>query len=195
MGLAFYGRAFTLVDPGCSTPGCLFASGANSGPCSKEVSILMNSEIKNIIDTKGLTPTLHTTEKVKSITWDGQWVAYDDAQTLQMKLDFARGQCLGGVMVWAISHDTPDGLYSKALGQATGRVSPIALPQTVSDTTTTHDQCKWTNCGDDVRTQRITRYINSNMCSVSSWMAMGFTLRFGSQIVSKIICPGLNLEY
>jgi chitinase len=105
LGLAFYGRAFTATSESCMTPGCTFESAAEKGPCSRENGILMNSEIIDIIKEKGLTPTLYEKEAVKVVHWGNQWVAFDDKETLKMKADFARGQCLGGVMVWAISHD------------------------------------------------------------------------------------------
>ncbi|KAF7183510.1 hypothetical protein CNMCM7691_003789 [Aspergillus felis] len=150
LGMAFYGRAFTVVDPACTTPGCLFASGAEPGKCSSEVGILMLSEIDELIKEKSLKPTLYKDEAVKIAAWDNQWVGYDDADTFQLKADFARSQCLGGVMVWAISHDLSDGTYSRALATAANR-KVVALADHVeqNDTITIkHDQCKWTNCGE-----------------------------------------------
>jgi len=154
LGLAFYGRAFTVTSASCTTPGCTYESGANAGPCSNEVSILLNVEIKNIVEERGLTPKLYEQEAVKFITWDNQWVGFDDEDTLKMKCDFARSQCLGGVMVWAVSHDTKDAQYSRALAELTGRVPRIALGQTLEGDLTeevvnTRDQCKWTNCGEN----------------------------------------------
>ncbi|KAL4962959.1 glycoside hydrolase family 18 protein [Aspergillus stella-maris] len=149
LGLAFYGRAFTVVDPGCTKPGCLFASGAEAGPCSNEVGILMNSEISSIISDNSLKPTLYKKEAVKLITWNNdQWVTYDDEDTWQIKTDFARGQCLGGVMVWAISHDTQNGTYSRALANVAGRKFQALPAHSGEDTTITtqHNQCKWTDC-------------------------------------------------
>jgi len=152
LGTAFYGRAFTATSPSCLTPGCTFESGAKRGPCSKEISILIGSEIEDIIKQKKLTPVLDKAAAVKIITFDNdQWVAYDDAETLQLKADFARSQCMGGVMVWAVSHDTTDGKFSLALQKAAGR-KVISLGQTSGDGTTTvvtsHAQCKWTNCNE-----------------------------------------------
>lgn len=152
MGLAFYGRAFTLADPSCTTPGCLFASGALAGPCSSEVGILMISEIDQIIADKKIEPTFYKDAAVKVATWDNQWVAYDDGETFQLKADFARSECLGGVMVWAVSHDAPTGTYSKALSEAVGR-KYTAMASTLADNGTLyneefHPQCKWTNCGE-----------------------------------------------
>jgi hypothetical protein len=31
---------------------------------------------------------------------DDQWIAYDDAETLQMKLDFANSECIGGYAIF-----------------------------------------------------------------------------------------------
>ncbi|KAH9219676.1 hypothetical protein DL95DRAFT_483923, partial [Leptodontidium sp. 2 PMI_412] len=85
----------------------------------------------------------------RSLTFDNdQWVAYDDADILKMKADFARNQCMGGVMVWAVSHDTPNGDFSKGLAAAANR-KVIALQATngADDSTVTiYPQFKWTNC-------------------------------------------------
>jgi hypothetical protein len=51
MGLAFYGRAYT-VNPACTTPGCLYLSGGLKGECSREVGVLLNDEIDQILDMK-----------------------------------------------------------------------------------------------------------------------------------------------
>jgi chitinase len=155
LGTAFYGRAFTASSSSCLVPGCTFESGANKGPCSREVSILLGSEISDIIARTGNTPVLDKDAAVKILTFDNdQWVAYDDADTLKMKADFARSQCLGGVMVWAVSHDTPNGDFTKGLAAAANRkVVSIAMKDTSGDdnsttTVTPHAQCKWTNCMD-----------------------------------------------
>ncbi|MAD87372.1 MAG: hypothetical protein CL912_30810 [Deltaproteobacteria bacterium] len=88
---------------------------------------------------------------VKILTFDSnQWVAYDDTDTLKMKADFARSQCMGGIMVWAVSHDTSKGDFSKGLATAANR-KVIALKATdgTNDTTvTSYAQCKWTNCAE-----------------------------------------------
>lgn len=160
MGLAFYARAYTLVDPGCVKPGCLFASGANEGNCSREVGILLNSEIDTIVKDKDLTPTFYEDAAVEVLHWDDQWLSYDDSKTLKLKVDYAHEQCLGGVMVWAISHDTKNAKYSKALGSVSERTQktlPGIFQEEYADIepedpymtkVENHAQCKWSNCGD-----------------------------------------------
>jgi chitinase len=150
LGLGFYGRSFTASSPACLTPGCTYASGAPGQPCSREVGVAINSEIDDIIARTGATPVLYSDAAVKVLTWDtNNWVAYDDADTFLMKTNYAARKCLGGVMVWAISHDTWDAKYSRALQE----VAPL-LPGSRAQAQTNqgpaydeHQQCKWTNCG------------------------------------------------
>jgi hypothetical protein len=154
LGTGFYGRAFTMSDRACSTPGCHFASAAQPGRCSREGGILMNSEIQAIMAKRKVAPKLYKDEAVKVLTWDDQWVGFDDEDTLQIKADFARSQCISGLMVWAVSHDTEDSRYSYAVAQAANRKSASLHRKSRAGGGTDiivkipHDQCRWTNCGE-----------------------------------------------
>ncbi|KAI9854059.1 MAG: hypothetical protein M1813_001571 [Trichoglossum hirsutum] len=100
LGLGWYGRSFTLSDPSCNQPWCLFSAGGTAGACSGEAGILSNAEILRQINALSLTPQVDTTAAVAWITWDNQWVSYDNDETVQLKLAFANSRCLGGTMVW-----------------------------------------------------------------------------------------------
>ncbi|KAL4773042.1 hypothetical protein BDW60DRAFT_206795 [Aspergillus nidulans var. acristatus] len=121
MGMAYYGRSFTLADPGCTEPGCTYRSGGNAGECSETVGFLLNSEIQDTINSLGLTPTLYEEDAVKAVAFGDQWVSYDDEETFRIRGDYARSQCMGGVMVWAISHDDRNHTSAKALTSGVGR--------------------------------------------------------------------------
>ncbi|KAJ7502451.1 hypothetical protein B0H11DRAFT_1712411, partial [Mycena galericulata] len=102
LGIGFYGRSFQLADPSCSSPGCLFLGGGDPGPCSQSSGTLMFSEIETIISQNGLEPIFDEAAAVKYITWNNdQWVSYDDAQTLQMKLNYANSICLGVISAYS----------------------------------------------------------------------------------------------
>lgn len=61
--------------------------------------MLSYDEIMDIIDDPSRNPTvwLDPVAAVKIAVYDGdQWVAYDDTETLKMKLDFANSVCMGG---------------------------------------------------------------------------------------------------
>ncbi len=159
LGMAFYGRAFTAVDGNCRQPGCTYASGAPAQRCSKEVSVMLNSEILDVIKETSAKPYLDKKAAVKVLPFgDRHWVAYDDEETFKLKAAFARSQCMSGLMVWAVSHDTKNADFTGALALAAGRKFPslpnlVRLPVGSDDglgkVVTKQPQCMWTNCGEE----------------------------------------------
>ncbi|KAH6871830.1 hypothetical protein B0T10DRAFT_590612 [Thelonectria olida] len=153
LGLGFYGRAFTAASASCMKPGCLFSDSGVAGKCSREKGILLNSEIDALIKEHNVKPELHKEEAVKIAKWGKQWVSFDDEETFKLKTEFAQSRCLGGVMVWAISHDTKDAKYNKALAKALGRkVTSGSLDddeQASEINKIPNKQCRWTNCKED----------------------------------------------
>lgn len=148
LGLGFYGRSFTLTDPTCTQAGCPFSSGGNPGQCSQSAGTLMDSEITAII-AAGATSTVDEVAAVNIVTWDtNQWVSYDDANTLQMKVNYANSLCLGGTMVWAVSTDDGNGTASGLL-QKTSGVAPRALFGSQPPQVETISQCVWGDCNAD----------------------------------------------
>ncbi|KAF4949938.1 hypothetical protein FGADI_8539 [Fusarium gaditjirri] len=163
MGLAFYARTFSVSNPSCMSPGCLFDAGGPAEPCTDAVGVMSNPEIMRKLGGKSGQGNLDKTAAVKTLKFGSTWLTYDDVDTWKLKLDFARSQCLGGAMVWAISQDTSDGKFSKQLQLATGYKSKavttfnssIALGGGVFKETTENeasidvpsDQCRWSNCG------------------------------------------------
>ncbi|KAM0302887.1 hypothetical protein ACHAPM_003672 [Fusarium culmorum] len=146
MGMGFYGRVFTATSKSCMEPGCTFSSGGKKGDCSRETGILLNSEIDTIIEKLKITPQLFRKEAVKVATWGDQWVAYDDEETFKLKSAFAQSRCLGGLMIWAISHDTKDAKYNKILGNVALRSIDTTKKDVNVVVDISNDQCKWTNC-------------------------------------------------
>jgi len=149
LGVAFYGRSFTVSNPGCTGPGCEYASGGNKQPCSHETSVVLNSEIIDIQKRTGAKGVLLEDAAVKQMVYDtNQWVTYDDEDTFKLRADYARSLGLGGLMVWAVSHDTKDATFNIAFAKAANRKYQ-AIAQTDDGTeviTTPNPQCKWTNC-------------------------------------------------
>ncbi|KAL6229180.1 hypothetical protein BDW75DRAFT_245961 [Aspergillus navahoensis] len=160
LGLAFYGRTFTLASSSCSDPGCLYLSAGTAGQCSNSAGILFNSEIESIISENNLTSTLYKDAAVKTITWDtDQWVSYDDEETWKLKAEYAKSICLGGVLVWSVDEDDSNQTFSKGLAAALGNKinlnTTTGMPlefyeRSNSTTTTTSSQdsvCRFINCG------------------------------------------------
>lgn len=70
------------------------------------------TEIKALIADKNLTPQLLENSMMKTITWNDQWIAYDDEDTIAMKMKYANSHCFGGTMAWSVDLDSGVGQSS-----------------------------------------------------------------------------------
>jgi GH18 family chitinase/LysM repeat protein len=114
MGLAWYGRTFTLEQNNCTTPNgvCQFSDAGLPGPCSDAGGTLNLQEIQDIIAQENLTPGFDETAAIKYLSYNKtQWVGYDDDQTIRLKQAFASKRCLGGTMVWAMDQADQKSAY------------------------------------------------------------------------------------
>ncbi|KAI9041065.1 uncharacterized protein KD926_007334 [Aspergillus affinis] len=144
--LTLYGASLIPKSLDCLSPGCLAISGALGGFSSKKTGMLMNSEIQDMIDPErhelmygrlrhkhnwGNLETKFDPEIGAQIGMNGErWIAYDDKESLEHKMEFARSWCFGGITAWAITHDTWDADYSKVLDclvQGYGRWKSLQL--------------------------------------------------------------------
>ncbi|CAG2120750.1 unnamed protein product, partial [Medioppia subpectinata] len=107
MGMATYGRSFTLADPANHGIGAKCAPGSkggNKGPYTDEVGTLGYNEICEFLKA-GWTAYRDSTQKIVYAVKGNQWVGYDDEQTFQDKLSYLKAKGLGGAMVWSIDTD------------------------------------------------------------------------------------------
>src|SRR5690242_14141806 len=105
LGVANYGRGYTLADSKCAHYGCTWTGPSKSGECTELAGVLSQCEIQRIISQKQLKPNLITDSAgVKQIVFDGQWIGYADNETLGMKTELANDRCLGGTALWAIDY-------------------------------------------------------------------------------------------
>ncbi|KAF2429677.1 glycoside hydrolase [Tothia fuscella] len=84
-------------------------------------------EIRQLIKTKNLHPTLNREAMVKQISWDDQWIGYDDDETILMKKRFANSKCLVGTMIWAIDYDSESDLGGPNFGVTPQKGSGVAV--------------------------------------------------------------------
>ncbi|ETS74683.1 hypothetical protein PFICI_13167 [Pestalotiopsis fici W106-1] len=101
-GLAMYGRGYTLADPSCNQLLCPFSGPSKPAPCTSFNGVMSLVEIKQLIKQRGLEPQYLEEAMMKQITWDDQWIGYDDEDTFAAKMSFADSLCFGGTMVWSI---------------------------------------------------------------------------------------------
>ncbi|KAJ3053780.1 hypothetical protein HK097_003418 [Rhizophlyctis rosea] len=125
LGIGFYGRSFKLVDPSCTDAGCPFVE---PGPVDTSIDNYRitatpgictggpNGEGGGTLAYFEIDWKRRSASKVKEwfdekagttiLVYDkNEWVAYEDVQSLKQKLYFAKEQCLGGTIVWAVDQD------------------------------------------------------------------------------------------
>ncbi|KAF6809274.1 glycosyl hydrolases family 18 protein [Colletotrichum plurivorum] len=147
LGLGFYGRAFQLQDPSCSTPGCGFKGGATKGGCSDESGILSYREIMAVIDSKKVKPVHDKKAGVKYITWNtDQWVSFDDADTFAQKKKLAKDLGLGGYLIWAIDQDDEQ-LSALQAVISPKRLGDMGAAGDSGDWQSSNKHCYITSCG------------------------------------------------
>ena len=129
MGVANYGRGYTVADKNCNYYGCQFIGASKPGGCTKDGGLLSACEINRIIGAMNLKPQIIAGGAgVKEIAWDDQWVGYDDQETFDIKLELANKRCLGGTALWAIDFDHCDGGRGSAPQQSGTSVTPGPSP-------------------------------------------------------------------
>ncbi|KAF1955249.1 glycoside hydrolase [Byssothecium circinans] len=102
-GLALYGRGYTLADQKCTEMStCKFTDASKPGRCTNSPGFLSLNEINKLIDEKSLKPKYAADAIMKQISWDDQWIGYDDEETMAEKKKFANSQCFGGTMYWSV---------------------------------------------------------------------------------------------
>ncbi|TVY56649.1 Chitotriosidase-1 [Lachnellula suecica] len=102
LGLPYYSRGYTVSNTNCMDIGCPYSGLSLPGPCTKEAGIHSLAEIQAIIAERHLTPKFIPEILQKVITFDDQWIPYDDCDTIEGKLKYADEHCLGGSMIWSI---------------------------------------------------------------------------------------------
>ncbi|XP_072403130.1 chitotriosidase-1-like [Diabrotica undecimpunctata] len=103
LGIVTYGRTFTLAD---KTNTSLYADvigGGNKGPYTGQSGYLGYNEICEFH--LNSTYVWDDQQKVPHRYWDDQWVGFEDERSITEKVNYARDNELGGMMVWSLDYD------------------------------------------------------------------------------------------
>ncbi|XP_069122701.1 chitinase-3-like protein 1 [Argopecten irradians] len=142
MGLATYGRTFTLADDNVYSDGSPASGIGSPGPYTRKPGLLGFYEIcTNLQNGWG---TAFDTIQIASMAWYGdQWVGYDDMTTFIMKATYISDKRLGGAMFWLDYDDFSDvcnlGMFPliNAVKDVFGTAPPSTQAPTTARLTTT----------------------------------------------------------
>jgi len=103
LGMAAYGRTYTLADDRCKELGCPFRS-PGLGGCGKTPGFLPFDEINEFIQS-GSYDELHqdmSSSSMVAVVNNNQMISFDDETTWAIKYAYAEMMCLRGTMLWSI---------------------------------------------------------------------------------------------
>jgi len=104
IGMATYGRGFTLVDAGKSAYGDATKGPAAAGPYTREAGFIAYYEVCEML-AKGGTRNWDAEHMVPNVVYKDQWVGYDDYESLTIKVNWMKNKGYGGWMIWALDLD------------------------------------------------------------------------------------------
>jgi chitinase len=112
LGLATYGRSFTLQSSSNHGVGAPITGSGRGGSCTGEVGFIAYHEIKQMI-ANGAVEVYDAASKSAYCYLGDQWVGYDNPQSMRDKASFIKSKGLAGGMFWALDLDAPTGGYNE----------------------------------------------------------------------------------
>ncbi|XP_061387090.1 chitinase-3-like protein 1 [Musca vetustissima] len=142
MGLAFYGRHYAYAQQPIAGASQLGAG--SPGPYTQQPGFMGYNEICKLTKEQGYYLEFDNSHGVPYAFNGYQWIGYDDAKSIGMKVQLANSLNLGGVMIWSLEMDDFRGecggekyvllkALNKALGVTGGEIN--SKPQQTPGTT------------------------------------------------------------
>jgi hypothetical protein len=101
LGLAFYGRSYTLKDASCSSPGCAIFGFGPPGMCDDAYGYESYDQVQSLIDDKSTSTYFDEDAGVNIATYGGyQWMSFENKESFAKKVEYASAHCIGGEINW-----------------------------------------------------------------------------------------------
>nr|BAV14641.1 chitinase [Todarodes pacificus] len=109
VGMALYGRGFTLTNKANTKPGASTKGPCHAGRFTREKGFQSYYEICDMIKTGG---TVHWIKEQESpyVVKGDQWIGYDNPKSLAIKVNWVKAGGYGGIAVWALPLDDFGGM-------------------------------------------------------------------------------------
>ncbi|XP_039450794.1 acidic mammalian chitinase-like isoform X1 [Culex pipiens pallens] len=105
VGVAFYGRTFTLANTALSGLQAPAIGPGLAGPYSRQEGWLAYFEICTNFPINDWIRHWDNDQRIPFGVMGDQWIGYDDVESVQQKCDYIYQHNLGGAMVWSIDQD------------------------------------------------------------------------------------------
>ena len=159
MGLATYGRSYTLKNTGNTGLGAPASGTGNMGTYTGEKGLLAYYEICSFIKNEGWTEVWLDDQQVPYAYQGNQWVGFDSLRSIEVKTKYIIANGLGGGMIWAVDLDDFHGTCGQGKNPLMNKMravfngtsgpvlpvttkSPVILPNKEPITTGLQDDCQ-----------------------------------------------------
>jgi hypothetical protein len=104
VGVASYGRSFTMTTAGCTSADCTWSVGGDAGPCTDTIGYISNAEINQILSENPSAEQLYDDDSDTNILVynDTQWVGYMTYSTKVERETLYQMYSFGGSTEWAV---------------------------------------------------------------------------------------------
>jgi len=109
IGMATYGRTFTLSNPANFRVNSPASGGGKAGEYTKEGGFLAYYEVCDMLRNGGATYIWDDEMKVPYAVQGDQWVGFDDERSIRNKMQWIKDQGYAGAMVWTVDMDDFNG--------------------------------------------------------------------------------------
>ncbi|XP_076441133.1 acidic mammalian chitinase-like [Babylonia areolata] len=110
IGMALYGRSFTLADASNHAPGAPAPQAGQPGTYTREKGFISYYEVCEMKKAGGQEGFIEE-QRVPYMHHNKQWVGFDSPQSLREKVRYVKAHNYGGVMVWALPLDDFSGSF------------------------------------------------------------------------------------
>lgn len=141
IGLATYGRCFTLTSASNNGLGAPVSGPCTAGTYTREAGFLSYYEICQFLNKPGTTRVYDNDAQVPYAYNGDQWVGYDDVQSLTAKVNYIKQNGFAGWLTWTIDLDDFSGNMCNQGGKypllsTMNSILDGATPTTTTTTTT-----------------------------------------------------------
>ncbi|XP_052892133.1 probable chitinase 10 [Anopheles moucheti] len=196
LGVPVFGHTFKLTSTSDTRVGAPTSGPGDAGPYTLEPGTLSYLEVCEKLKAGGYTQAYSNEQKVPYAYRGNQWISYDNANSIALKVQYAKSLNLGGVMVYSIESDDARGICGEGEHPITSTVyrevfgTGGATQGTTLPTTTTTQRPTTTTTLRPITTTTTARPVTTTTSRVTTTTtSRSTTTTTTARPNQKLVCP------
>ncbi|XP_050092519.1 chitinase-like protein 3 [Anopheles aquasalis] len=189
LGVPVFGHTFKLSSTSDTRVGAPTVGPGDAGPYTLEPGTLSYLEICEKLNTGGYTTAWHEQQQIPYAYKGNQWISYDNARSIALKVQYAKQMKLGGVMVWSIESDDAKGVCGEGANPITSTVYKEVFGSGGATTTTTSKPITTTTTARPIVTTTTTARPITTTAPISQTTTTVRPAITTTTPATKLVCP------